>query len=295
MTNVYTICYQKFVKLYVLTNVDSNDLMYLSETMKRILIIYIILCSLVGFCQNQKLTATFLHTKTFLADTLIGLDGMENYYSIKNNVFIKQNETQTWEYKNITLGKITKVDIINPLKIVLFYEYFNTVITLDNQLNEIQKINFSDINNAIVVSKIGMAAQNQFWIYNTLNQQIGLFDSSSNVYKFLGQPIQEIIKYTQSDFNYFQWIDAKNRWYTCDIFGKIAFIGTVPDFKQIQIIDNDRLILYDGEKLYYQNNKTQTLLEIAIVEKSFEKFYYKDQILAIFTNQEITNYKITIP
>lgn len=263
--------------------------------MKRILIVFIIFWNSASFCQNQKLISTLLYTKPFLADTFIGLDGMENYYFIKNNVLIKQNETQTWEYKNITLGKITRVDLINPLKIVLFYENFNTVITLDNQLNEIQKINFSDVDSAIVVSKIGMAAQNQLWIYNTLNQQIGLFDYSNNTYKPLGQPIQEIIKHTQSDFNYFQWIDAKNRWYACDIFGKIALIGTVPSWKQIQIIDNEKLILFDGEKLYYQNTKTQSLWEIAIVEKSFEKFYYKDQILAIFTNQQITNYKITIP
>ena len=31
------------------------------------------------------------------------------------------------------------------------------------------------------------------------------------------------------------------------------------------------------------------------IEKSFKNFYYKDQILSIFTNQEITNYKIIIP
>jgi hypothetical protein len=30
----------------------------------------------------------------------------------------------------------------NPLNIVLFYENFNVVILLDNQLNETQKINF---------------------------------------------------------------------------------------------------------------------------------------------------------
>jgi hypothetical protein len=38
--------------------------------------------------------------------------------------------------------KITKVDLQNPLKIVLFYESFNSALLLDNQLNEIQKINF---------------------------------------------------------------------------------------------------------------------------------------------------------
>lgn len=53
--------------------------------------------------------------------------------------YIKKNNTQLWQYKNLSLGKITKIDLQNPLKIVLFYEGFNSVILLDNQLNEIQK------------------------------------------------------------------------------------------------------------------------------------------------------------
>jgi hypothetical protein len=71
------------------------------------------------------------------------------------------------------LGKITKVDLQNPLKIVLFYESFN-VAPLDNQLNEIQKINFSSNANPIVITATGIASQNQLWVYNSLNQQIGL-------------------------------------------------------------------------------------------------------------------------
>jgi hypothetical protein len=229
------------------------------------------------------------------ADSFIGFDGLENYYFIDNNVFIKHNNSNKWEYKNVALGKITKVDLINPLKILLYYENFNTAIILDNQLNEIQKINFSDVNSSIVVSKIGMAAQNQFWIYNTINQQIGLFDYSNNTYKILGQPIQETIINAQTDFNYFQWTDNKNRWYACDIFGKILFLGTIVQSKHIQIIDSENLIFLDGEKLSFFNVQSQTISEIGIVEKSFKNFYYKDQILAIFTNRQITNYKITLP
>jgi hypothetical protein len=263
--------------------------------MKRSVFICVLLCTAIGFCQNQKLTPTVLNAKTMKADNFIGFDGLGNYYYINNNVFIKQNYDRKWEYKNVALGKISKVDFLNPLKILLFYENFNTAIILDNQLNEIQKINFSDVNSSIVVSKIGMAAQNQFWIYNIINQQIGLFDYSNNTYKTLGQPIQETIKNWQTDFNYFRWTDSKNRWYSCDIFGKILLLGTILPAQQIQIVDSEKLIFYNREKLCVFNAKSQTISEIAIVEKSFENFYYKDQILAIFTNQQITNYKITIP
>ncbi len=76
------------------------------------------------------------------ADEMVGFDGSENMYYIKNNVLFKKNKKELWQYKNISLGKITHVDIQNPLKTILFYENFNTVITLDNQFNETQKINF---------------------------------------------------------------------------------------------------------------------------------------------------------
>jgi hypothetical protein len=42
------------------------------------------------------------------------------------------------------------------LKVIVFYERFNTAVTLDNQLNETLKIDFSQIKTPIVVSKIGI-------------------------------------------------------------------------------------------------------------------------------------------
>jgi hypothetical protein len=47
--------------------------------------------------------------------------------------------------------------------------------------------------------------------------------------------------------------------------------------------------------MYCLNNITKTVYKIEIVEKSLQNFYYKDQILAIFTNQEIKNFKLKLP
>ena len=262
--------------------------------MKKNLII-ILFWSTFCFSQNQKLVATLLNSKPLIAENFVGIDGLGNYYFIKNNVFTKQNDAQILEYKNISLGKISHVDIINPLKIVLFYENFNTVITLDNQLNEIQKINFSDVDDSIVSSKIGIASQNQFWIYNTMNQKIGLFDSTKNGYIPIGNPIQTILKDYQTDFNTFYWIDEINNWYSSDIFGKVTLLASIPSYDKIQIIDSEKLLFSKGNEIYLLDNKAKVIIEIEIVEKSFQNFYYKDQILAIFTNQQITNYKIKLP
>lgn len=261
---------------------------------KLVLLLFIASVSAVS-SQSQKLTPLKIDSIALEADAFLGCDSFGFYYTIKNNVFSKINTQNTLEYKNISLGKITKVDLQNPLKIVLFYENFNTIIVLDNQLNETQKINFSENIIPIMPSAIGIASQNQFWIYNRINQQLGLYDYLSNTYKTISVPFSENIKNYSSDFNVFYWVDNKNNWYACDIFGKIISKGLIPDFDLIAIINKNQiiyskdsvLILYDLEK----GKKT----EIEILEKTFKNFYYKHQILSIFTSAGITNYKITIP
>ena len=263
--------------------------------MKKVILLLLIGSFSMMISQNLKQNAVLMDSIRFDGDQFLGYDPFGFYYTIKNNVFSKINTRDTLEYKNISLGKITKVDLQNPLKIVLFYENFNTVILLDNQLNEIQKINFSESTIPIVVSAIGIASQNQLWIYNSMNQQLGLYDYLNTIYKTISVPSAENIKNYFSDFNAFYWIDNKNNWFACDIFGRITNNGKVPDFESIEIINKNQFIYSTNGSLIFQDLEKDQKTEIKIAEKSFKKFYYKDQILSIFTTEGITNYKITIP
>lgn len=267
----------------------------MSKTIRQILLLLFIVCSFSPFFgQNQKINASVISKFKIDTDEFIGYDSFGYSYQIKNNVFSKIKGSEIFEYKNVSLGNMTKVDIQNPLKIVLFYEDFNSVVLLDNQLNKMTEINFSQNTIPIVVSAIGMSTQNQLWIFNTLNQQIGLFDYLKNEYKTVSIPLTEGIKYYQTDFNTFYWIDKKNNWFSCDIFGKISSLGNVADFDKIEIISPQKFIFSKANSLYLREN-TNTFSEIEVLEKSFDKFYYKDQILSIFTTKEIVNYKIVIP
>ena len=262
---------------------------------KKIFLFFFILQLTAIFAQQQNLKAAVISIQKTDADVFVGFDGMGTVYYLKNNVFYSKNKKESWQYKNVSLGKPTKIDIQNPLKIMLFYENFNTVILLDNQLNETQKTNFSENDVPIVASAAGNASQNRLWIYNSLTQQIGLFDFLKNTFQSITPPIQGNLKQYQSDFTTFQWIDSELNWYSCDVFGKISSIGKVPDFNQIQIVDSDELIFAKDGILLLQDLKKNSIYTIENVEKSFTNFFYKDQILSIFTNQEITNYKITKP
>lgn len=262
---------------------------------KNIILLLLVLQCINVFAQEPNLKVAPLSIQQMDADIFVGFDGMENFYYIKNNVLFKKNKAESWQYKNMSLGKITKIDIQNPLKIMLFYENFNTIILLDNQLSETQKINLSENDVPIMATALGIASQNRLWIYNSLTQQIGFFDYLKNTFQSITPPIQGNLKYYESDFNTFQWIDINLNWYSCDVFGKISTLGKVADFEQIKII-NDHTVLFSKDgKLQLQDIRKNSIYPIENMEKSFKNFYYKDQILSIFTNQEIINYKITIP
>lgn len=259
-----------------------------------IIFIFIMQLSLI-FAQENKVQAIPISEQKIEVDEFAGYDNLGNLYYIINNVFFKRNKTETRQYKNISFGKITKVDLQNPLKIVLFYENFNSVILLDNQLNEIQKINFSEINLPINIAATGIASQNRLWLFDSLTQQIGLYDYLKNNFQSITPSFQGSIKYYSSDFNTFQWIDENLNWLSCDIFGKISDWGKISDFDKVQVIENQIVVFSKDEKLYLQDLSKNSLYRIENIEKSFKNFYYKNQILSIFTNEGISNYKITIP
>lgn len=263
--------------------------------MKKLLLSILVISFSIVYGQNQTLYPKVQDTLALVTDSYIGFDQFAFQYSLTNDVLYKKKGKDYFQYKNPSLGKITKVDLQNPLKIVLFYESFNSAVILDNQLNEIQRINFSSNEIPLLVTAIGIASQNQLWVYDSLNQQIGLFEYLKNSYKAISTSFPESIKLYQSDFNTFNWIDNNNNWYSCDIFGKITVKGKMPDFDFIEIINDQQYIYSKNNVLTFADIKKKEKYKIEISKKTFKKFTYKDQILSIFTSDAIINYKITTP
>jgi len=263
--------------------------------MKRCILFFLLFWMSTILAQSQKIVVTRLDSVAFTADVFLGYDKFGWKYSIANNTFNKEKDKLNLQYKNLALGKIAKVDLQNPLKIMLFYENFNTIVLLDNQLNETQKISFSENPIPIVVTAAGMAAQNRLWIFNSLSQQIGLFDYAKNEYKPITVPFTGKLKYYDSDFNYFQWIDDKQFFFACDVYGKVADLGNLPAFDRLRFVDSNWILYSKGQILFAFDRKNNQSTAIPILEKSFKSFTVSDQILSIFTGNGITNYKIILP
>ena len=162
--------------------------------MKNIILFLSLLHFCVSHCQISKINASVVKVKFVEVDNFVGEDALCYSYYIKDSNFIKLKNDENWQYTNIALGKIKNVDIQNPLKIVIFYENFNCVVILDNQLNEIKNINFSLENQEIVASAIGISSQGNLWVFNSTDMQLGFYNYETEVYRKIGLPFDKKIK-----------------------------------------------------------------------------------------------------
>lgn len=104
----------------------------------------------------------------------IEIDNLQNIYTLKNTTVSKYDKKGNFlsEYSNSQYGNITSCDISDPMRILLFYEEYNQVIFLDNELAEISSpIMLDDLNQGQV--KLACSSeQSGFWIYSQQNQEL---------------------------------------------------------------------------------------------------------------------------
>ena len=262
--------------------------------MKKYLLFFGMFFYIISWSQ-EKISIRHIDSFPIKADNYIGKDILKNDYSLFKNVIKKRNASQEYEYQNLSLGKIERICITNPLQVVVFYEDFNTLILLDNQLNETQQIDGNKLDIPIKIEAFGLASQNQLWLYDGFLQKINLYNFKSNHNRVISTPLTSQIRDYNSDYNYFYWITEEEDFYSISIFGKISSIGKVPDYDTIQIIDNSNIIYSKNQELYYFNSNKQLSRKIELNQKTFDKFFFTNGILSNFTNYQIINYKIDLP
>lgn len=264
-------------------------------SLKKTLFITLIILWHFSASSQNLLSVTKFSTEKITCDVFLGFDNQQNNYSIKNNILTKGSQSTTYQYNNLGLGKITRVDFQNPLQIVVFYKNFNTVVLLDNQLNEIKKIDFNLKSTPIALEAVALSSQNQIWIYDSISSKIGLYNVNTDTFKWISTMLENPISYYESDYTHFYWTDINLNLYRISIYGTIEKLGIQPKFDTIQLTKNNNSIYQLENQLFYYDLTSNSSSKITIDEKIISKFFFRDGILSIFTQNEITNYKIILP
>lgn len=255
------------------------------------------LCCLISFTAFAQTTLKIekLDSLTWDIDRYLGFDSQLNQYAIKDNVVFKRTKNEILAYKNVELGKIERVAFQNPLQLIVFYKEFNTLVLLDNQLNETKRIDFNLNPTLIQLEAMGLSAQNQLWVFDGNSNRLGLYATTSNQAKWITVPFSNPLLDYASDYTYFYWVDSQKRAYASSIYGMLSLLGCVPKYESIQLIDATTALYFMEQQLYLYEIAKGSSTKIEITENFVGNFFFKDGILAIFTQNKITNYKLILP
>jgi hypothetical protein len=255
--------------------------------MKRFLIFLLFPC----FIWSQELT--FIEKNELDADVFIGVDNYNSLYFIKDQVLYKKGTQTTYNFNDLQQGEIQSVDIINPLNILVFYSDSNTVVFLDNYLNEIERINFSALSKFINVSHVSMAGKNQLWVFNIDSQQLELYNYRSQRKIVVSQPFEGDIISQTSNFNYC-YLLTKHQLRSYNIYGSLISEYTLKDYKKVVQHNNDIIIVKENE-LYYMPE--DSLLAKKIVETDFniKDLQLKQDFLYIYDGNQVHTFSLKLP
>ena len=81
-------------------------------------------------------------------------------------------------YSNSFLGKISSVDLSDPLRILLYFKDYNQILWLDKYLTEIRSPLLLDQLGYQQVDALCSSSQGGFWLYSDITCQIHYFDNT---------------------------------------------------------------------------------------------------------------------
>ena len=241
--------------------------------------------------QAQQLELKF--EKQLQADQFIGVDPYNNYYFIKDNVFHKKGPDGALVFSDFQLGALSSIDIINPLKIALFYESVNTVVFLDNKLNEIERINFNIQSDLINSGTVTNAGNNRLWVFNVDTQQLELFNYRSQNKTIVSQPFSGEIIAQASNFNYC-FLLTEHSLRAFNSYGSFLFETNISGFEKI-VQQNEKIIGLKENELFYITENSINPLKIPISENKIKDLQLTQDLLYIYDGINILAFSLTQP
>jgi len=151
---------------------------------KRCLILF--LAGIVGFyggsAQEEKAYKLLAAVAGDVADFTV--DNLDNVYVITSTDQLKKynsNGDSLAVFNNVkNFGKVSMVDVSNPLKVLLYYKDFSTIVILDRLLAIRSTIDLRQ-QNIFQVNAIGQSYDNNIWIYDEDDSKLKKIDEAGKV------------------------------------------------------------------------------------------------------------------
>ena len=161
---------------------------------------------------------------------------MNNIYYLSGSELSKNKKLF---FSDFSLGDIYNVDLFNPLKLKVWYKDYNTMVVLDNFLNEIVRVNFNNLKDPNEISHVSSSNENTMWVFDQLSMKIKKFDYIENSFvKGVEVLLTENIIDMNSNYN-FLWVLTKNNFYMINYNGTIISESKNLGFNKVNFLKNN--------------------------------------------------------
>jgi hypothetical protein len=228
------------------------------------------------------------------------VDNLGNVYLVYQNGQLKKlrpNGDSLAVFNNVRrFGKLYSVDVSNPLKVLLYFKDFNTIVILDRFLNERAILDLRKYN-LVQVKAIGQSYDNNIWVFDELEvklKKIGddgrLIDQSNDFRQLFDSTPSPSVIIDQDKLVYLY--DDEKGVYTFDYYGgfkaRVPFLG----WKDLTVINStifgrDDLFLhrYDVSTFDEQKFAVPAFMNDAqkIVIKPGNVYLLKDGVIMVYS------------
>jgi hypothetical protein len=217
-------------------------------------ILFLSFASFTGFSQKDSVLHVTL-LKTFPTEVKdFTTDNLGNIYLLTlTNQIKKVNEKgdSIAVFNDVRrFGKISSIDASNPLKILVYYKDFSTVVVLDRLLNVRNTIDLKR-QNILQVKAITISYDNNIWLYDELDSKIKKIDDNGRlllesngfrqVYKFVPSPTNLY----DSDGQLYLY-DPRKGLLVYDYYGAQKNSYPITDLLDVQVIDKNTITARDS-------------------------------------------------
>jgi len=245
-------------------------------------------------------TVTLKTATPLAADRFIGIDNYKYTYFIKDRVLHKQGKDDSFKYNALELGRISSVDIINPLKVVVFFQDTNTVVLLDNKLNQIERINFNSLSQFLNVGAATTAGSNSLWIFNLDTQQLEIYNYKLKMQTVSSQPFSGKWISQASNFNYC-FVLTEKKLLAFNVYGSLLNEAFTDGYEKV-VQQNENLLALKDNSLYYLSDFAKRNLKmmkephkLELPEITVKDLQLSNEFLYIYDGKNLHTFTLTLP
>ncbi len=228
-----------------------------------------------------------------------GVDNLGNLYLVNSTNQVKklsEKGDSIAVFNDIRrYGNLYSIDVTNPLKVILYYKDFTTIVVLDRLLNKRNTIDLRKVN-IFQVRAVATSYDGNVWVFDELDGKIKKIDDYGKVI-FESTDLRVALPDSPQPNNMFDrdgllyLYDSSKAIFVFDYYGALKNSLAIKGYTNLQVIDKNTITaLYKKEIVVYKPTTLQqfTFLLPANVN-NFKQLHFTNSKLYVLTNKQMVD------